>query len=304
MAQCLLCDGKLDFLRKYIFKTEEFKEIYKDDSVYKCENCDLVQVDISKVTDADLTEYYRYAYRNIAQITSIESEANKLMYTARGMGLLRLAEEHNKIEIKRVFEVGAGYGYNLKVLKETYPDAKIFTDEIDEDFKETMNAQQASLDDGPYDVIILSHVLEHFRRPQDLLKTAVNSLSSGGVIVTEVPNDLHGVSSCTPCDEPHTTFFTRETFETMIQTVSAANLENVVITGPVSRGYLSSNSPPPSTFRSKVKKLVPSPIRRLRRALIHVFSGTPKLTMPDLTTPTENGRHMRTAITRGNPLDT
>ncbi len=300
MGQCLLCDGNLVFFREYIFKTEEFKEIYKDKSVYRCNNCGLVQIDISKVTDADLTEYYRYAYRNIAKITSIKSEASKLMYTARGIGLLRLVEAHKKMEIRRVFEVGAGYGYNLKVLKEAHPDAKIFTDEIDEDFKETMNAQQASLEDGPYDVIILSHVLEHFRRPQDLLRASVNSLSPGGVIVAEVPNDLLGLSSCTPCDEPHTTFFSRETFETMVQIVSEANLNDVVITGPIHRHFPSSNSPPP--VRSKLKMLVPSPVRRLRRVLIRFVKDALKAKIPDFTTPTENGRYMRSAITRSNPL--
>lgn len=290
MAQCLLCDGKLEFLREYIFRTEEFKDIYRDNGVYRCPECDLVQMDSSKVTDADLTEYYRYAYRNIAKITSIESQASKLRYTARGIGLLRLAEAHVQSGIRQVFEVGAGYGYNLKVVKEAYPDATIFTDEIDEDFMETMNSQQASLDDGPYDVIILSHVLEHFRRPQDLLQSAINSLSTSGVIVAEVPNDLDGLSSVTPCDEPHTTFFTRETFQRLVESVSGLSLEQILITGPANRRYVS-NVLPPSNFRSKIKRLVPSPIRQLRRTLIQ-----PKI--PDYTTPTENGIYMRSAIIR------
>lgn len=292
MAQCVLCDGKLEFLREYIFRTKEFKNIYKDNGVYQCPACDLVQIDTSKVTDSNLTEYYRYAYRNVAKITSIETEASKLRYTGRGIALLRMAEANVETEIRRVFEVGAGYGYNLKVAKDAHPDASIFTDEIDEDFTETMNSRQASLNEGPYDVIILSHVIEHFRRPQDIVGDAIKALSPGGVIVAEVPNDLDGISSVTPCDEPHITFFTGATFQKLVESVPGARLDKIVIAGPVNRRY----APSQQTLNSSIKYLVPSPIRRIRRRLIKAIKGEPKPKIPDYTTPTQNGIYMRSAI--------
>ena len=130
---------------------------------------------------------------------------------ARAAALAELAAEHCVGPAARAFEVGAGYGYNLSALKALYPDLLLFTDELDESIDLPDEIQRASLSDGPYDIVILSHVLEHFAYPKRVISATLNALSKNGVVVIEVPNDVPGIVPLNGPDEPHLTFFTAQT---------------------------------------------------------------------------------------------
>jgi SAM-dependent methyltransferase len=115
-----------------------------------------------------------------------------------------------------VFELGAGYGYNLLAVKELYPAALLFTDELDETETLPEAVHRAELSDGAYDVVILSHVLEHFTDPKRLIRSAQNALAPGGIVVIEVPNDVPGIFPLNGPDEPHLTFFTAQTLMALL----------------------------------------------------------------------------------------
>ena len=90
--------------------------------------------------------------------------------------------------MERVFEVGAGYGYNLDSMREAFSGTATFTDEVNREITYSEALRRAQLTDGPWDLIILSHVLEHFTDPIALVQTAVDQLVTGGVLLIEVPN--------------------------------------------------------------------------------------------------------------------
>lgn len=46
--------------------------------------------------------------------------------------------------------------------------------------------------DGQFDLVVLSHVLEHQNQPYLLIEKAMRSLSSGGMMIVEVPNSAAG----------------------------------------------------------------------------------------------------------------
>jgi SAM-dependent methyltransferase len=131
-----------------------------------------------------------------------------------------LAAEHLSRSPARVFELGAGYGYNLLAVKKLFPAALLFTDELDETVKLPETINRAELSEGVYDVVILSHVLEHFTDPKRWIRSALNALAQGGIVIIEVPNDVPGIFPLNGPDEPHLTFFTTQTLTALLESSS------------------------------------------------------------------------------------
>jgi SAM-dependent methyltransferase len=218
MGTCVSCGGALRPVRKYRFKSAAFRRVYSDRSVYACTACRLAQVDVSRVDNDALSRYYRLEYRAVAQIGV--GDPGHRWYRARAAALAKLAVAHSLRAPKRVFEVGAGYGYNLLAIKELYPDAFLFTDELDETIALPKPIDRATLASGGYDIVILSHVLEHFSNPKSLIASALNALTVGGILLIEVPNDVPGIYALNGPDEPHLTFFTANSLELLLGTAT------------------------------------------------------------------------------------
>jgi SAM-dependent methyltransferase len=214
MGKCVSCGGRLRPVRKYHFKSDAFRKVYSDRHVYSCAECGLSQTDVSKINEGALSGYYRSEYRAVAQIGV--GDPGHRWYRARATALAKLAAEHLPQSPARVFELGAGYGYNLLAVKELYPAALLFTDELDETVTLPEAVHRAELSDGAYDVVILSHVLEHFTDPKRLIRSAQNALAPGGIVVIEVPNDVPGIFPLNGPDEPHLTFFTAQTLMALL----------------------------------------------------------------------------------------
>jgi SAM-dependent methyltransferase len=214
MGKCVSCGGSLKPVRKYDFKSDAFRKVYSDRHVYGCVECGLSQTDVSKVDEGALSGYYRAEYRAVAQIGV--GDPGHRWYRARATALAMLAAEHLSRSPARVFELGAGYGYNLLAVKELFPAALLFTDELDETVKLPETINRAELSEGVYDVVILSHVLEHFTDPKRLIRSALNALAPGGIVIIEVPNDVPGIFPLNGPDEPHLTFFTTRTLTALL----------------------------------------------------------------------------------------
>ena len=216
MGTCVSCGGGLAPLRKYQFKSAAFRRVYRDRAVYACAACGLAQVDVDKVDGEALSHYYRVQYRAVAQI-GIGNPGHR-WYRARAAALAKLAASHALRAPQRVFEVGAGYGYNLLAMRELYPDTLLFTDEPDETIALPKPIQRATLGGGGYDIVTLSHVLEHFANPKGLIESALDALTAGGILLIEVPNDVPGIYALNGPDEPHLMFFTAKTLELLLGT--------------------------------------------------------------------------------------
>lgn len=220
MARCVTCSGPLRFQRRYVFESDAFRRIYTGREVYRCEVCNLSQVDTAKVDDAALTEYYREDYRNVGSAGQL-TEATQHWYAKRAEALAGLVAEHGPPDIAAIFEVGAGYGHNLRALGELYPAATLETDEVSGDANAGRGGSigQGELGEGKHDVVILSHVLEHFTDPVGLLKRVAQGLRPGGVAIIEVPHDIDGIERLNGPDEPHFTFFEHPTLRALLDRV-------------------------------------------------------------------------------------
>ncbi len=144
----------------------------------------------------------------------------------------------------RVLEVGCGAGANLALVKQRWPRAWTTGIELRDDAAEAARSlgrvdQVLQLDvldpecafgAGSFDVLILSHVLEHFARPEAVLDKVSAWLRPGGLALVALPNLRH-VSVLLPLlcrgefrytesgilDHTHLRFFTRSSAQRLLQ---------------------------------------------------------------------------------------
>jgi SAM-dependent methyltransferase len=213
--QCVIDGGELRKVARYVFKSDVFRSIYTDRFIYKCAECGLRQANVACVDNDALTHYYQHDYRNVARIGRADIEANRIYFRARGKALAELIGAAPQ----RVFELGSGYGFNLEAVRARFPDARLFTDEVDQTVEMAADVAAARLADGPWDVVILSHVVEHFTDPAALLREVKANLAPDGVAIVEVPNDIEGIVPLNGPDEPHLAFFTAPTMRLLLEQV-------------------------------------------------------------------------------------
>ena len=92
-----------------------------------------------------------------------------------------------------LLEIGAAHGMNLSAVQRSKPDAQLFEDELDRRWQPSYVEQGiANWRRRPAgiaaDLVILSHVLEHFVNPIKELHEVAQSLALGGLVYIEVPN--------------------------------------------------------------------------------------------------------------------
>lgn len=104
-------------------------------------------------------------------------------------------------ERANILDVGTGVGHTVALIREQMPDVTITAVDIDAQClkiaqtKALINytVQINDLGDlknlgAKYDVIIMSHVLEHLMQPVDALRMVMNLMSKNGVLILAVPN--------------------------------------------------------------------------------------------------------------------
>ena len=141
-------------------------------------------------------------------------------------------------DCKRLLDIGCGAGDNAALIKSRHPECDVFG--ITHSAAEATLARkylahcwvfdvEGELPDElahqKFDVLILSHVLEHLRSPEDVLARFSQLLSTGGQVLIAVPNVLFWrmriqflrgnfeYESAGVLDETHLRFFTYFTAE-------------------------------------------------------------------------------------------
>ena len=230
-SECVVCGGVLRPHRRYEFKSEEFRKVYGARDVFRCTSCTLSQADMAIVDEGLLSRYYNDQYRIVAS-AGAASEVTKSFWQQRANALTLLAKENLTEPPERIFEVGAGYGINLMALKEASPSARLFTDEPSQVAKRASMIKTGNLEDGPCDLVIMSHVLEHFTDPKGLLVRVLQALAPRGIAIIEVPNDIDGIERYNGSDEPHVTFFEKQSLSTLLHKISGIEVVDIFEAGP------------------------------------------------------------------------
>jgi SAM-dependent methyltransferase len=160
-----------------------------------CRNCGLVQLR-PRMTDDALkwfyaSDHYRALYN--PEVLELTEARFKAMLPRARAAFLDSALAGRKVG--SVLEVGCAAGQNLygffKSGKQVVgydlgPKGLAFGRSLGMDLR---HGSYADIEGGPYDLIILSHVLEHFNDPPAALKAIASHLSADGRFYIEVPDN-------------------------------------------------------------------------------------------------------------------
>lgn len=160
-----------------------------------CETCGLFFLN-PRMTDHSTVEYYSGAYRRITlqdddpQVVRRDRDAQE----RRAKIQTQLLEKHIS-KPKSALEIGCSAGYlldavhGLGVKKPVGVDPDMTFREVEPASKHAVYNDIHDIKPRPFDLILLSHSLEHFNHPLEFMSLLVNDYAKDGTtIMVEVPN--------------------------------------------------------------------------------------------------------------------
>lgn len=167
---------------KNIWKTEK--------KIYQCSDCKLYFID--SPTNEEINLLYKNEYHNNIKNKLFEIAKSKMRYS-RSLSQFNFIKSNIDCKNKKVCEIGAFDGLLLSIFKKNNCD--VYGYELNDNARDyakskyNIDLKENFLESKEkYDVIILSHVIEHFKEPKDILVAIKNKLNNNGYIYIEVPN--------------------------------------------------------------------------------------------------------------------
>ena len=189
---CPICNYNNDSIKPI----SVVKNIWKESkNVYICEGCKLYYIDMP--TEKELIHFYESNYYSSKKNT-ITNFIDKKIKNARALSRFQYIKKYmtpnNNYSIA---EIGAADGLLLNYFKKNKNN--VFGYELNSKDRNTAKSKYnidmqndfySKKNNSKYDVVILSHVLEHFLDPTKKIKNIYNALNEDGIIFIEIP--------CTP----------------------------------------------------------------------------------------------------------
>ena len=163
------------------------KNIWKNDKkVYQCSNCRLYFID--QPTDEEIYLLYKNEYHNNIKNKLFEKAKSKMRY-ARSLSQFNFVSKYIDCTNKKVCEIGAFDGLLLSIFKKYGCD--VYGYELNDNARDYAKAKY-NIDLKPnfleseekYDIIMLSHVIEHFKNTSEILLKIKNMLKPNGYLYT------------------------------------------------------------------------------------------------------------------------
>jgi SAM-dependent methyltransferase len=291
IGRCLQCEGEnLAFVRKYRTQSHSGARIFGSSALYECSDCGLVQ-SAPRPDPLTLSEYYKLDYRtkgyggsDVADVSRFPHD--NLFYYNRGQSITELLRRFLSKNNPRILDIGAGYGHILYFLGETFRGSSRFAIEFSEACGRHLKSQQIEVRNQPveqvlsemkdqFDLVTLSHVLEHLLDPKQVLKLIYSSLKEGGLLYIEVPNIPADCLLRYPDhiwaprhDEPHITFYSEAVLTKLVQS-AGFELQFSSTAGPEYR-YVSSLRYGMPPLRSTIESWIPPALFQFLRS--HEFT--------------------------------
>ena len=218
-------------IRPYRAESPSGRRLFGAGDVMQCTACGQPQLS-PLPTEQELSSYYATEYRkggrygaDAADLSAFPKD--NLYFYNRGASITELLRSRVPATTSglRILDVGAGYGHILHMLGLAFPGTHRLAIELSEPcvahmrqigvevMEGTLESELPSLNE-PFDIIVLSHVLEHLLNPVTILGQLRTHLRPGGLLYVEVPHvspDALGRYPDSPWaprhDEPHLTFF-------------------------------------------------------------------------------------------------
>ena len=221
--KCIICDEILDIFTK---------ESYLDLPVNYCKNCNLyINGDSKEEVNEKVSNMYKENYWNErnsetsinSEYTDVDSQGKRRNWVSQFSYTKPYINGNNLLEIG----VGAGQsifwfeeegfdvygiepdGRNVNMINKKLKKGKVIESSV-ENFSS----------DEFYDIIWMSHVLEHLIEPIDFLRKIKNNLKKNSILFIEVPNCQHKPTLKSSIENnPHLFHFTKESLSHMVKDV-------------------------------------------------------------------------------------
>lgn len=170
-----------------------------------CLKCGLVFVN-PRPTSMEMTRFYREHYRKFYESIEIPTQEyiDNGPFAERAQFVVEKLKSLDAREWKTVLDIGCSEGTFIRTFKQAFPASECYGLEPDANFaqfarensgaKTIVNSTFQEFFEShsqAYDLITLSHVLEHLLNPQEDLDAIRKLLNADGVFYVEVPNVMH-----------------------------------------------------------------------------------------------------------------
>lgn len=224
---CPVCESaSIELIRNY--RSE--KAIFAKLKLAKCNACELVFVD--PMPTEEILQNYNSSYFITAHGGIPQDVVTQSFFS--GIAGLRLNHieyylQKNGLRVSDVLEIGPGTGIFAKKWRSAYPENNYYAVETDKSCYGSLEETGVIISkpeeikglDKEFDLVIMSHVLEHVSDPTGFLTSSTEFLKKDGVIFIEVPcNDWQHK----PEDEPHLLFFHKKP---MLQLMTSLGFKNI-----------------------------------------------------------------------------
>ena len=218
---CILCNGMLD---------EYSKESNLDLSINHCKNCNLyISGNTKQEVIEKVSELYKGDYWNEHNSeTSINSEYTDVdSQGKRRNWVSQFLYTKQYITGKTLLEIGVGAGQSILWFEEEgfdvsgiEPDGRNVSmiNKVLKRGKVAETSVEGFSSDKVFDVIWMSHVLEHLIEPVRFLKKIRNNLKKSGIFFIEVPNcEYEPMLQSSIEKNPHLYHFTKKALTKMVE---------------------------------------------------------------------------------------
>jgi SAM-dependent methyltransferase len=196
----------------------------------------------------------------------------RALYAAQAHYRMRyLRDRIGDLHAMRILDIGAGQGHAFDSLRRGAGRGAYTAVEADPRMRREMQSRgvphvAASLEDvpaGDFDLVILSHVIEHMRDPVDGVRCAVRKLKPGGAVFVEVPNRDDRYKKDLG---PHLFVFACESLDRMFALLGMPVVDLVTCGFPVTREEEAKDEVHGDGARGWIKRHVPGALAVKRRA--------------------------------------
>lgn len=212
-------------------------EVYTQSSFFglpilKCDSCDLyVTGDSEDLVAEKISNFYSRQFWDLRKSEdSIKSNFTDENSQSKKRNWISQIKYCPDLRGKTILEIGAGAGQNTFFFdQEGYDISAIEPDQRNVDLINQKLSKPTCVhgyvetfqSDKKYDCIWMSHVLEHFLKPTEILVRLKNFLNSDGFIFVEVPNcGFKENLDKTIIHQPHTFHFTKKSLMLLAQNLN------------------------------------------------------------------------------------
>jgi 2-polyprenyl-3-methyl-5-hydroxy-6-metoxy-1,4-benzoquinol methylase len=186
-------------------------------NIFQCDACNFVQSEY--VSERALESYYRNFYRGQLDAHGLAAHRQKGLAQAKGQ-IAYLLEQQPGLKVTAALDYGTAegsLGHELCAIAD-----KVWVTEMDPQFVDLLK-QDPSLTlvdhrelaserfERFFDVVCISHVLEHLTDPYEAMDLFASTLKTGGLLLVDIPNEVRMLQRGFQA-KGHLSYFTRESF--------------------------------------------------------------------------------------------